>query len=294
MIKLLKGDFIRLFESKVFWLGIIFMVGLASMAVCTKWSELKSLPALYNPPDGILLAGAAYIGIVIAVFIGIFIGSDYSNGTIRNKHVMGHSRLAMYLSNLVICVTASVILHIAYIAVVLVAEGIGMIGKFEMSAGNIAVLIVTSFFTIAAISSVILLVCMLITGRSIGSVSAIVLSLMMIVGSNSIYYRLLEKEYTTPYQFTVMNEYGEEIEVEQESVPNPRYLTGTKRKIYAFLNDLLPNNQIMQLSNGASGKQLGDDGEIPNHTAWFPLYSLTLITVVTAAGVLLFRRKNLK
>ena len=75
---------------------------------------------------------------------------------------------------------------------------------------------------------------------------------------------------------------------------NPRYLTGTKRKIYEFLNDLLPVNQIMQLSDGASGKQLGEDGEMPDHTAWFPLYSLGLIAVTTAAGILIFRKTDLK
>ena len=294
MSKLLRADFARLFKSMIFWLGVIFMVGLAGFACWTKWRDSQDFPDYYNPPDGLLFAGTNYIGIVIAVVLGIFIGTDYSHGTIRNKHVVGHSRVAMYISNLIICVTASLIIHTAHTAVVVGAAAVGITRPFEMSAGNIAALFFTSVFTVAALTAIFVFVCMLVSSRSIGVVSAILLSLALVIEANNIYFRLGEEEYTQPYHFTVMNEYGEEIEVDQPSVKNPRYLTGTKRKIYAFLNDLLPNNQILQFSDGASGKQLGDDGEVPDNTPWFPLYSLGLIAVTTAAGILIFRRMDLK
>lgn len=287
MSKLLRGDFIRLFKSKIFWLGVIFMTALASLAIWTKWRDSTDYPNYYNPPDGILLAGAMYIGIVIAVVIGVFIGSDYSHGTVRNKHIMGHSRITMYLSNLIISVTATEIMHIAYMAVIIGASATGIIQKFEMSAENIAKLIFISVFSVAALTSVIVFVCMLVQSRTAGSVSVIILSLVLLMTANTIYYRLIMKEYTEPYDFTITNETGEEIEIHEEAKKNPKYLTGTKRKIYLFFNDLLPNNQIMQLSY--------DDG-LSNHTTTLPLplYSLSLIAVTTSAGVLLFRRKDLK
>ena len=294
MSKLLRADLVRLFKSKIFWLGVIFMAGLAGVACWTKWRDSQDFPDYYNPPDGLLFVGAAYIGIAIAVVLGIFIGTDYSHGTIRNKFVVGHSRVAMYISNLIISVTATLIMHIVYIAVIVGASAAGITRPFEMSVGNIAALFFTSIFTVTALTSIFVLLCMLIPSRSIGSVAAMILSLALIVTSNTIYYRLLEEEYTRPYSFTIMTDSGEEIEVEQPSVKNPKYLTGTKRKVFEFFNDLLPNGQIMQFSDGASGEQSGDDGEMPDHTAWFPLYSLGLLSVTTAAGVLIFRRKDLK
>lgn len=285
MIKLLKADFVRLFKNKIFWAGMIFMAGLASFASWTKWRDSQDFPDYYNPPDGILLSGADFIGIVMAVVIGVFIGTDYSNGTIRNKHVIGHSRVAMYLSNLIISVTATEIMHIAYMAVIIGASALGITREFEMSAGNIAELLLTSVFTVAALASVFVLVSMLISNRTAGSVSLIILSLLLTISANTINYRLQEEEYTKPYSYTIINEYGEEVEIEQESVKNPKYLTGTKKKIYQFFNDLLPNNQIMQL---------GYDDELPNHTAYFPIYSLVLIVVTTASGILIFRKKDLK
>lgn len=285
MSKLLRGDFIRLFKSKIFWLGIIFMAAFGSFATWTNWKDSLDFPDYYNPPDGILLAGATCIGVIMAVVIGFFIGSDYSYGTIRNKHVMGHSRVAMYLSNLIIGVVAAEIMHIAYMAVIIGASAAGITREFEMSAGNIVGLIFISVFTVAALTSVIVLVCMIIPSRTTGSVSVIILSLVLLIAANTIYYRLLEKEYTEPYDLTVTNEYGQEIKIHEEAAKNPKYLTGTKRKIYLFLNDLLPNNQILQLDF---------DNECSNHTVSFPLYSFSLIVVTTATGVLLFRRKDLK
>lgn len=292
MTKLLRGDFIRLFKSKIFWLCVIFMFCFASMAVYTKWSDSKAFPDYYNPPDGILLAGAIYISIVIAVFIGIFIGTDYNNGTIRNKHVMGHSRVAMYLSNLIICVAASVIMHIVYIFVVVGAAGMGITRRFEMSVGNIAAQTLTSVFTISAISAILLFVCMLISSRSAGVVSAMILSIMLIFIAGRIDNILREKEYTTDYAITVADD-GGIVYTPQENVKNPRYVTGTKRKILEFVNDFLPVNQISQLMYG-SPWTASEDIEENNNSAWFPLYSLSLVIVMTTAGVLLFRKKDLK
>ncbi|MCH5194458.1 MAG: ABC transporter permease subunit [Oscillospiraceae bacterium] len=294
MSKLLRADFARLFKSKIFWLGVIFMLCFAGFACWTKWRDSQDFPDYYDPPDGLLFAGAAYIGIVIAVVLGIFIGTDYSHGTIRNKFVVGHSRVAMYISNLIISVTATLIMHIVYIAVIVGASAVGITKPFEMSVGNIAALFFTSIFTVTALTSIFVLVCMLIPSRSAGVVTAIILSLVLIMTANTIYFRLLEEEYTRPYSFTIMTDSGEEVEIEQESVKNPKYLTGTKRKVFEFFNDLLPTGQIMQLSDGVSGTKSGNDGEMPDHTAWFPLYSLGLLAVTTAAGVLIFRKKDLK
>ena len=292
MIKLLRGDFIRLFKSKIFWLCTIFMFCFASMAVYTKWSDSKIVPDYYNPPDGILLAGAIYISIVIAVFIGIFIGTDYSSGTIRNKHIMGHSRVSMYLSNLIICVTSSVIMHLAYITVIVVAACIGITRKFEMSVGSIAAQTLTSVFAVSAISAILLFVCMLISSRSAGVVTAMILSIMLIFTAGRIDNILREKEYTTDYAITVAED-GDIVYTPQENVKNPRYVTGTKRKILEFINDILPVNQISQLMYG-NPWTASDDIEENDNSVWFPLYSLILVAVTTTAGILLFRRKDLK
>ncbi len=283
MIKLLKGDFARLFRSRIFWLGVLAMFSLASLVVYTRWSDSRRFPDYYNPPDGVLLVGAVYIGIVIAVFTGIFIGADYSGGTIRNKHIMGHSRAAMYLSNLIICSAVSVIMHLIFIAVLVGAAYAGMIRRFEMPAGRIAEMTLISIFPVLSITAVMLFLCMLVTSRSAAVVCAMILSLGMLIAASTIQYSLLAKEYIEPDYKIVVTEDGSEKEIFQEPVKNPRYLTGTKRKLAELFHDILPVSQIMQIADGESEKN-----------AAFFLYSLGIIAAATSAGMLIFGRKDLK
>lgn len=293
MIKLLKGEFIRLFKGKIFWLGVIFMFGFASVAVYTKWDDLRNYPDYYNPPDGILLAGTLYISIVIAVFIGTFIGTDYSNGTIRNKHIIGHSRTVMYLSNMIVCVTASVIIHLVYIAVIVGAASVGITRKFEMSVGSVASQIIISIISVVAISAILLFVSMLISSRSAGVVTAIILSILMILAASMIDNALREVEYFDPGYTIVAAEDGSFVPVQQDPVENPNYLTGTKRKVFEFINDVLPVNQICQMVFGKP-TEISEANEENNVNSFLPLYSLALTAVMTTVGVLIFRKKDLK
>ena len=48
--------------------------------------------------------------------------------------------------------------------------------------------------------------------------------------------------------------------------------------------NILPSGQALQIGNG----------ELPENAAELPLYALADIAVTTAAGILLFRRKDLK
>lgn len=232
------------------------------------------------PPDSLLIEGTNYIGIVIAIVVGVFIGTDYSNGTIRNKHVMGHSRVSIYLSNLIVCVTASTIMHTAYMAVVIGASSIEIIKKFEMSDGNVVALFFITVFAMALLTAIFLFVCMLVTSRTAGSVSVIILSLILLIAAAPIHQTLLEEEY-----YSIIAEDDSNMEINKEHIKNPYYLTKEKRKIFEFLDNSLPYNQIIQLK---------DNIEFSDHTVRFPLYSLSLIVVTTAAGVLLFHRKDLK
>lgn len=287
MSNLLASGFTRLFKSSMFRACNLFMCGFAFYTLLSDAPYNKS-------PDGFLLRGAFYISLVIAVFVGSFIGTEYKDGTIRNKLSIGHTRTAIYFSNLLVCTVASLIIHIVWLVSVMIG-GLCIIGNFEMSVGSIADLIITSFFTIAAFVAIFLLACMVITSKSTGSVTAIILSLLLLISGIQIYYRLGEEEYIREYKYMVFDE--DETYEEMgggDLIKNPEYLEGTKRKVFEFLNNLLPNNQIFQLSDGAHGGFLRVGGEIPDHSAWFPLYSIAIIIVTTTVGIIVFQKKDLK
>ena len=287
MIKLLRGDFIRLFKSKIFWTGTIFMFVFSGFAVWSKWRDTYIFPDNYYEyhSEALLIAGANYIGIVIPIVVAIFIGTDYSNGTIRNKYVMGHSRVSVYLSNLIVCITSSAVILTAYMAVVIGASGMGIIKKFEMSSGGVTALCVTTFLAEAALTAIFLFICMLVPGRTAGSVITLILSVVLLSTASTIYYKLAEDEYIERDTYVSLDEEGKPVGTKREMTKNPFYLEGAPRKIYGFLNDLLPYNQFFQL---------GNDGEMSDHMAYFPLYSFSLIVVTTGMGILIYRKRNLK
>lgn len=286
MIKLLKGDFVRLFKSKIFWLGTFFMFGFAVFGVYSRWNDIQRIPDYYNPSDGMLFAGAMYIAIVIAVVIGSFIGTDYKNGTVHNKLTIGHSKLSMYLSNLIICAVTSIIMHTIWFFVFFASEKLGLIQGFETPYTKIISLVLISFLPIVAFTSLFMMICMLITSKSAGSVTVLVLSFIMLVAVTVIRSDLSAPEYYEPYTYTYTNANGEIIEEHYEREKNHFYITGTKRKVYEFLYDFIPNGQIMQIADMESITT--DRIEIVS------LYSLSLIAMTTGVGILLFRKKDLK
>lgn len=281
MSKPLRADFSRLFKNKIFWLGVLFMAGFAAFMLFTNWDYIHRNPDFILSSDDFVFLGANYVGIVIAIVTGIFVGTDYSSGTIRNKLIIGHSRTAMYLSNLIVCSTAAVILHLAFIAVIVGCSAVGIIGEIETPAGTMAWVILTSVFSIISISAIFLFISMIIPKKSAGVVTAMVLSLFMIVIANSIDYRLSAPKYITPYHISFMNDDGTEQKVEQPTVENPKYLSGIKREVFQFIHDTLPADQIMQINNVFC-------------RADFILRSCAVIAVTTGAGILIFRKKGLK
>lgn len=285
MSKLLRADFARLFKSKIFWLGTIFMFGFAAFAVHTHWKDMRDYPDYISSSDGMLFAGTEFIGIVIAIVIGIFIGTDYSHGTVRNKLAVGHSRMKMYFSNLIVCTAASMIMHFAWLGVIIGGAVSGLTRKFEMSAGNIAAEILISVFAVSAISAIFLLISMIVPSRSAGVVAVMILSLVMMLAAMMIWSRLNEPEFFSPYQYKAVDENGNVYEEYQQKEKNPYYLEGTKRRVYEILYDVIPNCQIRHLA-------LGDGFD--DSMNFLPLYSLSIMIVTTAAGVFVFRRKDLK
>lgn len=78
MSKLLRANFTRLWKSKVFWGCILFMFGFSLDFIA---SQYKYMEYGYEPNiDAVLFSDCMYIPIVAAVFIGLFIGTDYSDG----------------------------------------------------------------------------------------------------------------------------------------------------------------------------------------------------------------------
>ena len=110
MRNLLSANFRRLIRGKIFWIAIIFMVGAEIFACAVQYRDVLEYDAVLTM-DQMTFQTGIYLGIVTAVFVSLFVGTEYSDGTIRNKLLVGHKRTQIYLANFVTCAVAIVIIY---------------------------------------------------------------------------------------------------------------------------------------------------------------------------------------
>ncbi len=165
MMKLLSAEFTRLFKSFIFKLGLLFSGGLSAFCVFMRWWDVtrhpevyESLPAAYRNADGILFLEVCISFFAVAVFIGIFVGTEYSDGTIRNKLVVGHTRTTIYLSKFIVCVCADILMCLLNIAVILIL-GYLLIDGTTMPIKDLLLFTATTVTALVALTSLLLLFC---------------------------------------------------------------------------------------------------------------------------------------
>ena len=276
MRNLLSAGFVRLWRSKIFWLSCLFLAGTTVTAVWTRHSERVQYGYSSNL-DTAFTYYVTFIVFLIPVVCALFIGTDFADGTIRSKMVCGHSKSSLYLSNLILCSVGSLIMCTAAVAPGL-ALGLPLLGGFNMGWIR-AILFFIGVYTLSLVwSALSTLLAMLVSNRTISVVAALFLSLALGIAGAYLEDRL-EAGPTIP-GFTVVVD-GEIADLEE--LANPAYLPeGPVRDAFQFLSDFTPGGQMVQHIKTADRPEV------------LMAYDAVLFVIVTAAGLILFRRKDLR
>ena len=182
MSKLLSAGFIRLRKDKIFWIALIFMFGAGVFFPVMRYMDMQQSGYINNIDNG-FFACALFIGIVMAVFCSLFIGTEYSDGTIRNKVVIGQKRTSIYLSNFIICAIVSIVMCAAFLIAYL-CVGIPLLGFFEMGIKLVLLFTLAVFVLSIAFASIFTLISMLNHNKAITAVVCILLAfLFLFVGA---------------------------------------------------------------------------------------------------------------
>lgn len=286
MNRLLTAEFTRLWKSTIFRLCMLFAGGLGIFCVVMRWIDVRQnaeiyaqLSPEYRTAEGLFFAGTLYLIFAAPVLVGLFVGTEFSDGTIRNKLTAGHNRRDIYLTELIVCIVAdSLMLLVNGLAVWVLGDL--LLGKMSMNASEILPLCGVSITAFCALTAVLLLLMMSLQSKAIGSVACLLVVIISMFAGLTISQRLAAPEYYEPYTFED-EQTGELIQVEREK--NPRYLTGTKRQCFEFLDQFLPFSQLYRVCMNNS-EHLG-------RMAW---YDGALILVATGVGIVIFQKKNLK
>ena len=285
MAQLLSSGFSRLFKNRLFWICNILMSAFFILVILMNYRNMKKVPDLYHYTGStFMFAPLQVIGVFISCFTGMFLGTEYRDGTLRNKVIIGRSRTEIYLSNLIVCFTASLVTSITSILTTF-AAGIFFFGAEGIEAVQILKCFGISILMLAAFTGIFTLFSMLIPSRSAGSMINILFFFVLVIAANYILARLDEPQMiTTRYTFTIDDELqAAEVISNPEMIPNPYYLEGAARKFYEFFRDLLPTSQGSLLMI-----------QEMEHPVIMALCSLGLMACTTVSGVFHFRRKDLK
>lgn len=280
MRKLLSANFSRLWRSKIFWVlealsaiaGAVFYV----LAIINE-NNIGNGWYLTNGNYYFFIA-LVYVGAVISVFSGFYIGSEYSDGTLRNKIAVGCTRSNIYLSNLIVVVVAGILFVITQMAAS-VCIGLPLLGiqiwgalspvGWRIPAALVMILCYGAIFTFFVMQD---------SNKSRSLIVSFVFALVIILVGLYVYGALQEPEFTTRM---VMQE--DDSFLLQEGILNSKYIRGATRTVYTFIEACIPS---------AQGFNIARSEGVFNPLAIVCLLGMT--AVFTSAGIMLFKKKDIK
>ncbi len=274
MSKLLSANFIRLKKDKFFWSGLVFMLAAGIFFPVMRYMDMRQTQTI-NRIDNGFFGCALFIGIVMAVFCSLFIGTEYSEGTIRNKIIIGQKRGTVYLSNFITCSLVSVVMCMAFFIPYL-CIGIPLLGFFEMDIKIVLLFAVTVLMTAIVFSSIFTLISMLNNNKAVTAVICILTAFLFLIIGAQLHKMLSEPETNMAL---VMTDNGQEY----QELPNPKFLDGGGRKTVQFFYDFLPGGQVVQCTSLET-----------ENLSLLPVYSLVIVVLTTSAGMFFFKKERIK
>lgn len=279
MNNLIHAELYRLIKNKLFGtISIVFAVFASAMRLYVYFVGKKTDAENISTDVGIF-GFVILIGIAMAVFCSIFIGTEHSDGTIRNKLIVGHTRISVYLSKLIVCFLAGIVFDVTYI---IFSLGIGMplSGFIKQDAKAFFSMLAIILMLTLAYTSIFVFIAMVMHNKAGTAVISLIIAFMLIFISSAVTSMLNEPESYDAYSYTENGETHYE-----PAMKNPNYLTGTKKQFVEFLYDFLPGCQTMRLAGATQD---------PDYNWILSFYSGIIFIYMTVSGIVIFRKKDIK
>ncbi len=278
MGELTRCGLFRLKKDRVFWacFGVMLCAAVAQLSIAARQCRMMAAEGYIVNLESSFFRLLPAIGLFVGIFTGLYLGTDHSEGALRNRLMVGHSREKVYLAELGTAVTAALAMTAAWLM------GCGAVALFcreywHMDPGPLALYILAACGSAVALASLLTTVGMLTEKKSTAAVAAILLVLGLLLLSTWLYSRLLEPEMESGLIITTAGmEWG-------DPTPNPLYVSGTLRQVFQLLLNILPTGQAVLLSELAAA-----------HPVWDLAASAAVTVVSTLVGIALFRKKDLK
>ena len=263
MRKLLTANLMRIKKSKLFW----SLCGIS--AAISLYMIVDALANRSTSIDTQLVSFVLIAEIASAIFTSLFLGTEYGDGTIRNKLIVGHGRPSIYLADLITSIIGACAFLVSYMLPIVVI-GFPCLGVPAAATVQSAAIGLLTLFAFCALFTMVSMVC---ANKAGATVINLVLAFLLLLIGFFFWTYLMQPAYVPAYGFDTNIEY----------LPNPHYVGGAKRVIMQILSNISPGGQAIQLTAGVTG------------ALWpLPLYSIGLCGVCTAVGMTVFYKKDIK
>lgn len=261
MRNLVFSNITRLKKSKLFWAGIILSMGYSLFLLIMNFYERlsESLTAIENL-NWYFLSPFSFTGMFCAVFCAIFLGTEYNDGTIRNKLIAGYSKSTIYFANLLTIFFASLTIYISACIIVMLI-GIPLFGCNFVYPIEFTFMVVSGILMIAAFSGLFTMLSMTIDNKAFAVTACLISYALLFVCSSFLRISVFANYQTSQ-------------------------VTGTNsflQFIIGFIYDFLPTGQSFQISSG-----------LVLHPSRLPIYSIISILLTFIVGLCLFSKKDVK
>lgn len=274
MYKILTANFARLRRDLLFWSCLSASAILALfniLSACRK--QANGITVLF---DECYFSSFPFLCMVHAVCVSFFLGTEYSDGALRNKLIVGHTRGCIYAAHLFTCTAFGLLFTVA--AILAGLAGLPVLGPFQMPPAELAVYLALTLLSAAALAAVYTLLGMLCSNKA-GTVALLLLiSLGLLVLGSYFYNMLCEPETMSEAIFITDGT----IQF-SDPKPNPYYVGGLQRTVYELALNALPTGQVILMANC----------EI-THPVLNGVASLAIYVFISLLGSAMFRKKDLK
>lgn len=260
MRNLIYVNMMRLKKSRIFCAGIIVSMAYVAFLLIMNYQEMAYSPeTVISQLNWYFLSTLPITSAFCSVFSGLFLGTEYSDGTIRNKLMVGYTRKEIYCANLVAVFLANVFVYFAGCLVVAVVGP--MFGWNLVAPMNFALRMFSGILMLGAYAGVFTLLSMLIDSKAVSAAGCMVFYAILFIGSPFLQAAVYSYYETMPWNY-----------LPDKSI----------QPLLEFLYDFLPSGQVMQISG------------ITLHPYRLPIYSVICIAITTVCGMAVFAKKDLK
>lgn len=112
MSELMRVNWTLLKKKKLFWIAV---VGVSALEIIFKLPKIINAKSMAYMASAYLIGGLPEFSFAPALSIGIFLGMEYSRGTVKNRIIAGYSRFQIYCSYLMISICIALIWFMAYL-----------------------------------------------------------------------------------------------------------------------------------------------------------------------------------